>query len=156
MLINDWILAFRVCKKYGIKWSIFHNMKSAEASFSFNGQEKIVFINPFYKGFIDSFMHEVGHLVRWDRIYRESVEINKKDRKERKITLLNPVANFKLKTSCILKEEYMAWKFSKRFLKNRFDKKRAKNFFKTYYTQSIKEIGIQKATDAYYAYDKNI
>lgn len=145
-LLKDWLLAVRVCCKYNIKWNPFHNMKGAECVYSFNDHSKKVHINPFYPKFIDSFMHEVGHLRRWDKIYKRCIKNHSKD----------PVESFRLRTDCILKEEYIAWKYSKRFLKDRFDKKRAKLFFKSYYRRAAKELTTLVATDRYYAFDRNI
>jgi len=145
-LIKDWLLAISVCKKYGIKWNPFHWMKGAECVYSFDNYNKKILINPFYPKFIDSFMHEVGHLRRWDKIYKRCI----------KNCSLEPVESFHLRTDCILKEEYIAWKYSKRFLKERFDKKRAKLFFKSYYQRAAKELTPQVASDRYYAFDRNI
>lgn len=145
-LIKDWMLALRVCKKYGIKWNPFKNMKGAECVYSFDNYSKKVLINPFYPKFIDSFMHEVGHLRRWDKIYKRCITNRS----------LDPVESFHLCTDCILKEEYMAWKYSKRFLKESFDKKRAKLYFKSYYRRAAKELTPQVAAERYYAFDKNI
>jgi hypothetical protein len=144
-LIKDWLLALSICHKYNIKWNPFHNMKNAECGYNFGSRKMVVEINPFYPKFIDSFMHEVGHLRRWDKIYQntEGGEFTKR-------------MLFEDQTNCILKEEYMAWKYSKRFLKERFDKKRAKLFFKSYYSRSAKEVTAMVATDRYYAFDRNI
>lgn len=144
-LIKDWLLAISVCRKYNISWNPFFGLKSAQCVYNFDTQRKKVMVNPFYPKFIDSFMHEVGHLLRWDKLYKACAG-----------GPMMKVSNFKDQTSCILKEEYIAWKFSKRFLKGRFDKNRAKERFKTYYKQSSREIGALKAVDRYYAYDRNI
>lgn len=145
-LLKDWLLALIICRKYNIKWNPFHWMKGAECVYSFDDYSKKILINPFYPKFIDSFMHEVGHLRRWDKIYKRCVSFNPKD----------PVDSFHLRTDCILKEEYIAWKYSKRFLKERFDKKRAKLFFKSYYRRAVKETSMVVATNRYYAFDRNI
>lgn len=145
-LLKDWLLALSACRKYNIQWIPFHWMKGAECVYSFDDCNKKILINPFYPKFIDSFMHEVGHLRRWDKIYNRCVYFNPKD----------PVDSFRLRTDCILKEEYIAWKYSKRFLKERFDKKRAKLFFKSYYRRAVKETSMVVATDRYYAFDRNI
>lgn len=145
-LIKDWLLALSVCRKYNIRWNPLHRMKSAACVYSTDGYSKKILINPFYPKFINSFMHEVGHLRRWDKIYKCCVSFNPK----------NPIDSFHLRTGCILKEEYLAWKYSKRFLKGRFDKKRAKLFFKSYYQRAVKETSTSIATDRYYAFDKNI
>lgn len=145
-IIKDWLLALSVCRKYNIKWNTFHWMKGAECVYSFDNFSKKILINPFYPKFIDSFMHEVGHLRRWDKIYKRCISNHSKD----------PVESFHLRTDCILKEEYIAWKYSKRFLKERFDKKRAKLFFKSYYRRAVKETSMVVATNRYYAFDRNI
>ena len=137
-LIKDWYTALVICKKYNIKWNPFHNLKNAECIYNFGSRKMVVEMSPFYPKFIDSFVHEVGHLRRWDKIYTGDVK------------------EFTTKTDCILKEEYIAWKYSKRFLKERFDKKRAKLFFKSYYCRAVKETSMVVATDRYYAFDKNI
>lgn len=129
-----------------------HNLRSAECIYSFDNQSKTVIINPFYPKFIDSFMHEVGHLQRWDKIYKKCIYMYNKHPR----IVLDPTRNFNFHTNCILKEEYVAWKFSKRFLKARFDRKRAKDLYKTYFPSAVREWGITKATNLYYGYDKNI
>lgn len=145
-LLKDWLLALSVCRKYDIQWSPFRSIKSAECLYCFRSHKKKIMINPFYPKFIDSFMHEVGHLRRWDKIYKRCIKNFSPD----------PVDSFNLRTDCILKEEYIAWKYSKRFLKERFDKKRAKLFFKSYYRRAVKETSMVVATDRYYAFDRNI
>lgn len=145
-LIKDWYTALVICKKYNIKWNPFHNLKNAECVYNFGSRKMVVEMNPFYPKFIDSFVHEVGHLRRWDKIYKRCITNRS----------LNPVDSFRLRTDCILKEEYIAWKYSKRFLKERFDKKRAKLFFKSYYRRAAKELTTLVATDRYYAFDRNI
>lgn len=144
-LLKDWLLALNVCRKYNIKWNPFHSLRNAECVYNFDFEKMQVMINPFYPKFIDSFMHEVGHLRRWDRIYKKTFGGSNTRR-----------MLFNNQTGCILKEEYMAWKYSKRFLKERFDKKRAKLFFKSYYRRAAKETSSTLATDRYYAFDKNI
>lgn len=137
-LIKDWLLALSICKKYNIKWNPFKNMKSVGCVYWHGDYISEIKINPFHPKFIDSFMHEVGHLRRWGKIYDGCT------------------VEFRMKTQCILKEEYMAWKYSKRFLKSRFDKERAKRLFKTYYKRASKELTPLVATDRYYAFDRNI
>lgn len=147
-LLKDWILALIICRKYNIKWNPFHWMKGAECVYSFDDFSKKILINPFYPKFIDSFMHEVGHLRRWDKIYKRCVANHTHSPES--------VKSFRLRTDCILKEEYIAWKYSKRFLKERFDKKRAKLLFKSYYRRAVKETSMVVATNRYYAFDRSI
>ena len=148
-IIKDWLIAIRICRKYNIKWNPIHNLKNAECLYSFGNYEKVISINPFYPKFIDSFVHEVGHLRRWDKIYKRC-KVNKINRE--------PINLFHTLTDCILKEEYMAWKYSKRFLKGRFDRPRAKTMFKSYYPVARTGLveNMVKATDTYYSFDRKI
>lgn len=144
-ILKDWIYALKVCKKYNITWNPFHNLNSAECSYNFDKRSKTVMMSPFYPKFIDSFMHEVGHLLRWDKIWERCITSSTR-----------PLDSFNLRTDCILKEEYEAWKFSKRSLKSRFDKDRARLFFSSYYKCRAKEIGSLRALDVYYSFDRKI
>jgi len=144
-LINDWLMAIAICKKYNIKWNPFHHLNNAECLYRFGRGISVVIINPFYPKFIDSFVHEIGHLRRWEKIHQATLGTDDTRR-----------LMFDQNTSCILKEEYMAWKYSKRFLKSRFDKTRAKNMFRTYYNSSAKQVTPLVATDRYYVFDRNI
>ena len=63
--INDWIYAWKVCKKYGIKWNPFYNLGNAHFTCTVKGENAIIKINPFYRNFKGTFMHEVGHVLFW-------------------------------------------------------------------------------------------
>lgn len=151
-IIKNWVKAFLICKKHNIKWNPFHNLKGAECVYSFDDRSMTVNINPFYQEFMTSFMHEVGHLKRWDRLYKKCIAFKRAYRE----VALDPVSNFKMKTDCILTEEFQAWKYSKRFLKNEFNGERARKYFKTYFPRASKELGVMQACDKYSAFDGRI
>lgn len=144
MIIKDWLYAIAVCRKYKIWWNPFFKLTHAEFQMSYKRLYKeakcVIRINPLYKGFIDSFMHEVGHIVRHRSIYMK----------------VNDVYDYECAVSDVLREEYKAWQFSKLALKNRFNKNRARRKFKTYFPRYAKEVGTLKAVDRYYKYDRRI
>lgn len=68
MIIKDWIYAYKVCKKYKIKWNIFRNLDNASFSITDRNSTKekaVIWMNPFYPKFRQTFLHEVGHIVFW-------------------------------------------------------------------------------------------
>lgn len=144
MIIKDWLYAIAVCKKYKIWWNPFFKLTHAEFQMSYKRYWKeadcIVRINPFYKGFIDSFMHEVGHIL-WHRgNYMKAQSVH----------------DYEESVADTLKDEFKAWQFSKLVLKQRFDSNRARWMFKTYFPRYAKEVGTLKAVDRYYKYDRRI
>lgn len=145
MIIKDWWYAYKVCKKYKITWNPFHTRKYAQFSFSYyiacKRSSSVIRINPFYpKGFMDSFMHEVGHVLRMRRQYRKAVN----------------VGAFEEAVSDKLYEEYSAWKFAKRTRQDAFNKKRAVSFFQTYFPLQAKAVGSIVAADQFYRMSRSI
>ena len=145
MIIKDWWYAYKVCKKYGIKWNPFHTNKYAMFRFSYyincKMHKSTIKINPFYpKGFMDSFMHEVGHILRMRRQYSKAVS----------------VADFEKSTSDTLYEEYSAWKFAKRTRRESFNKQRAVKFFQTYFPKQAEAVGSIVAADQFYKMSRRI
>lgn len=143
-LIKDWIYAIKVCRKYGITWNPFHNTDYARHRFAYWCNEKkyksMIFINPFYDGFLDSFLHEVGHHVYNKNAYMKSKNI--KDYEEA--------------TSDTLGEEYLCWRFAKLVRKRAFNKDRARYMFKSYFPSTAKKVGSLQAADVYYKFDRSI
>ena len=145
MRIKDWWYAYMVCRKYGIRWNPFHTLKYAQYTFSYYVNYKkdnsVIHINPFYsKGFMDSFMHEMGHILRMRRQYRKSAS----------------VSVFEESISDTLYEEYSAWKFAKRTRKESFNKKRAVSFFQTYFPLQARSVGSIVAADQFYKMSRRI
>lgn len=145
MRIKDWWYAYMVCRKYGIRWNPFHTRKYAEYTFIYyvtcKKSKSTIRINPFYRnGFMDSFMHEVGHLLRMRRQYHNAVNIDA----------------FEEAISDELCEEYSAWKFAKRTRKESFNKKRAVSFFQTYFPSQAKVVGSIVAADQFYKMSRSI
>ena len=141
-IIKDWIFAIKVCKKYGIKWNPFKKHDCAEFEFTYwyeyKKYESVIKISPFYPKFIDSFMHEVGHCLYHRKLYMKS-----ENHKEYEAN-----ANY-----FKLKDEYLAWRFAKLVLKQRFDKNRARNMFKTYFPSQAKKHGSLITADKYADFD---
>lgn len=143
--IGEWRYALKVCKKYGAKWDIFCNMSCARYTIGWNRWgicKQVISINPFYEGFLDSFLHEVGHLAWYKRIYNQSDSIQ--------------IFEQKMEEKDILYIEYVAWRFAKLCRKNQFNKKRARWMFSTYFRSFAKEVGAVQAADVYYGYDRRI
>lgn len=145
MIIKDWWYAVKVCRKYGIKWNPFFTPTHAEFLFSYKLNYKqsqcTVKINPFYKkGFLDSFMHEIGHCLRFRREYQKTTNIK----------------GFESAISDCLYEEYSAWKFAKRTRKHSFNNKRAASFFQTYFPVQAKAVGSIVAADQFYKMSRSI
>lgn len=145
MIIKDWWYAIKVCRKYGIKWNPFHTGRYACFNFSYyilyRKSKCVISINPFYKkGFLDSFMHEVGHCLRMRREYRKAKNVEE----------------FEDAISDCFYEEYSAWKFAKRTRKSSFNKKRAVSFFQTYFPTQAKAVGSIVAADQFYKMSRSI
>lgn len=68
-LIKDWWYAYKVCKKYEIKWNPFRGLDNA--SFSCNADTDVykIHMSPLFPSFKVVFMHEVGHVVSFKRNY---------------------------------------------------------------------------------------
>lgn len=64
MKIREWVIAYRVCKKYRLKFSPFISIGDGMYSWS----DKKVYVNPFDPDFITTFLHEVGHHTHNSRV----------------------------------------------------------------------------------------
>jgi len=141
--LAQWIYAYKLCRKYNILWMPVFRLSHAEFKMTYYKDYKktecTVFINPFYQGFMDSFLHEVGHILRHRRMYYRA----------------KSCAEYEQSVADTMKEEYIAWKFAKRVQKNRFDSTRARELFQTYWKRAKREYGCaQKATDVFHSYDR--
>lgn len=144
-MVKDWIFAYKVCKKYGVVWNPFKNFKNAEFEFTywreFRKYKCVVRINPLYPTFIDSFLHEIGHCIYHRNIYMTS----------------NNSEDYEVAVdSDKMKDEYLAWRFAKLVLKQRFNKNRARSMFKTYFPSEAKKHGSLVVADKYAAFDYNL
>ena len=63
MIIKDWWYAYKVCKKYKLRWIPFIKLEGG----CYN-DEGYVRVNPFSRNFMSIFMHEIGHYVHDKRI----------------------------------------------------------------------------------------
>jgi len=143
--LSQWIYAYKVCKKYDISLNPFHTLSHAAFEFSYwrnyKKSKSTIHINLFYHDFLQSFLHEVGHCLRHRRAYNKATSCE----------------NYEQSVSDTMKEEYIAWKFSKRTLKSNFNKTRARDMFKTYFKKACREYGCkQKAADVFYSFDRLI
>lgn len=130
--LSQWVYAYNICKKYNITLNPFFGLSHAEFNFRYGLKYKksksTILINPFYQDFLQSFLHEVGHCLRHRRVYNKA----------------NSVEIYEINVSDTMKEEYIAWKFSKRVLKDQFNKNNARNMFKTYFLRACEEYGCQQ------------
>lgn len=144
--IRDWIYAIKICRKYGIIWNPFKNHSNAQHKFiywhdDYKRYKSVIRISPFYPGFIDSFIHEVGH-----HIYNSNLYNNSRNYQEYE----SHSESFKLK------EEYLCWRFAKLVLRKKFYKDRARGMFKTYFPSEAKRYGSLETVDKYAKYDYNL
>lgn len=143
-MIKDWLYAISVCCKYRIWWNPFLFKGSAEFNFIYYKHYKkwrgTVRIHPFYKGFLDSFLHEVGHFISLRNAYKKARSIEE----------------FEKNTQDQLKEEYKAWQFSKLVLKHKFNNKRARAMFSTYLPNAIDRQGEEKAMKLFANYERRL
>lgn len=65
--LKDWWYAYRVCRKYKLKFYPFVSRDDGWYSY-----DKIIGVNPFAKDFISVFLHEVGHHVQDKRVGLEA------------------------------------------------------------------------------------
>lgn len=66
MIIKDWIYAWNVCRKYGVKWNPSVNLERAHFTFWYEDKKKpLIELNPFHENFKTVFLHEIGHIVFW-------------------------------------------------------------------------------------------
>jgi len=149
MLVKDWWYAYKVCKKYNIRWIPFYGLSYAEFKGSlirFDGRVEMfnlrVYVNPFYPKFLDVFMHEVGHCVWYDR-----------QAKKANGSYLKAVS---LMDRDSLHKEYVAWRYAKLARRGKLHKENAEEAFKTYFPPALAEIGLQSAVDSYYTYSRGI
>lgn len=142
--VRDWIACYSISRKYGIIWNPFVSLKRGEFeqiySLDFNNKNSTytIRVNPFYPNFKSTFLHEVGHCLRYKRAYMKATT-----EKE-----------FDDAVDDILKEEWIAWKYTKRVMKGSFNSRWAKDCFKSYFPGYIKSQGIEKATRVFHKYDK--
>lgn len=144
MLIKDWWYALKVCRKYGIRWDPFFGLAKAECWFAwwenYKKYKTTIKINPFYTGFLDSFMHEVGHHIRHRDCYMKA----------------SSIAEYEESVSDSLKEEFKAWRYSKLALRGRFNNDRARAMFSTYLPSYIDDKGQDEAIRVFTSYDKRL
>ena len=143
-IIRDWFYAIAVCRKYKIMWNPLFFKDSAEFHFTYYKNYKkwrgVVRIQPFYRGFLDSFLHEVGNCVSLRNAYMKA----------------DSILEFQYNTQDKLKEEYKAWQFSKLALKGRFNNRRARAMFSTYLPGIIDKQGEEQAMMAFANYDRRL
>lgn len=56
MIIKDWWYAYKVCKKYGIKWKLCGDGE-------YDWRDMSISVSPFRENFMSVFLHEIGHHV---------------------------------------------------------------------------------------------
>lgn len=134
MLIKDWWYAIKVCKKYGIRWNPFRSFENASFWARWDDSGKIVeskiHMNPFYPHFLETFMHEVGHLTLHrrgviDKIY-DDAEVNCIESGTQPMRLGSRLL------LPLLVEESLASRFSRKALKGRADTNYLVKCFQSY------------------------
>lgn len=144
--IKEWWYAILVCRKYKAKLNPFRKC-SQGAQFQiwytdYGISKRIISINPFYKGFLDSFMHEVGHLVWYDKLASKSKTIE--------------IFEELVDNTNILEKEFVAWRYAKLARKGKFDKQRSRKMFSTYFKVYAKDVGGVQAANVYSSFDMRI
>ena len=143
MNIKDWWYAYKVCKKYGIKWNPFFKRTHGEFTFSYGlfGCSAKISMNPLYHGGLDTFMHEVGHCIWYRNLWKSSKSIEDFENKSE---------------CCILEKEYVAWRFAKLARRGKFNHSRARMMFSSYFKRKSEEVGAIQAADVYSQYDRRL
>ena len=63
--MNKWVYAYLICKKYNIKWNPFVSLDCGSYQCNCLNKTATISVNPFYKDFLNTFMHEVGYIRFW-------------------------------------------------------------------------------------------
>lgn len=152
MKIKDWWYAYKVCRKYGIKWNPFRILDNASFSVRWDNNrvltEKNVHMSPFYPNFLETFMHEVGHIL----LYKRGTAIDLfLDGKKRIKTGDDEITHKGRHFLNLLVEESLASRFARKALKDRCDTKDLVTAFNTYsswgYLRQLDATTIMKLTD---------
>jgi len=150
MNIKDWWYAYKVCKKYGIRWKPFCNLKNATFHVEWSGSVRNIIkstinINPFYPNFLTVFMHEVGHC----RLYKRGVA-------QRLYTCAEYSRKFERESIYLggklllplLVEESLASRFSRKALRGRANVAYLVSGYQTYSAAGYNELLHTTAEDA--------
>lgn len=152
MIIKDWWYAYRVCKKYGIKWNPFRKLDNASFWVRWDDNrvltEKKIHMSPFYPHFLETFMHEVGHIL----LYKRGIAINLFLDGKKKIQAGDDAITHKGRHFLnLLVEESLASRFARKSLKGKANTKDLIIAFNTYsswgYSRAIDAPTIVKLTD---------
>jgi hypothetical protein len=132
-MIKDWWYAIKVCRKYKITWNPFRKLDNASYGVWWDGDGKItrtvIHMSPFFPKFIETFMHEVGHITLYKRGTAQKLYMAAK-------------SNLKYEKESIwfggklllplLVEESLASRFSRKSLKGKADVRDLTRAFQTY------------------------
>ena len=152
MTIKDWWYAYKVCRKYKIKWNPFRGTDNASFSVRWDGQrvltDKEIHMSPFYPNFLETFMHEVGHIV----LYKRGTAIDLFLDGKKKIQTGDAVIMHKGRHFLnLLVEESLASRFARKSLKGKCNTKDLVIAFNTYsswgYLRQIDAPTVMKLTD---------
>lgn len=152
MIIKDWWYAIKVCRKYKIKWNPFRKLDNASYWVRWNKNrvltEKKIHMSPFYPQFLETFMHEVGHIV----LYKRGVAIDLFLNGKMKIQEGDDTITYGGKHFLnLLVEESLASRFARKSLKGKANTKDLITAFNTYsswgYSKTTDALMIVKLTD---------
>ena len=131
--LKEWIYAIRVCKKYGIKWNPFRGLDNASFSVSWDTNQKLtvkkIHMSLFYPYFLQTFMHEVGHIVLYKQGKAIRLYLEGKKRINEDFDAIVFDGKCFLNT---LTEESLASRFSRKALRGKVDTKELVESFNTY------------------------
>jgi hypothetical protein len=152
MIIKDWWYAYKVCRKYGIQWNPFRGTDNASFSVRWDGDrvltEKKIHMSPFYPHFLETFMHEVGHIL----LYKRGTAIDLFLDGKKKIQDGNDAMTHRGRCFLnLLVEESLASRFARKSLKGKADTRDLVTAFNTYsawgYSRQIDAPTVTKLTD---------
>ena len=150
--IKDWCYAVAVCKKYGIKWNPFRKLDNASFCVQWDDNriltEKKIHMSPFYPHFLETFMHEVGHIV----LYKRGTAIDLFIDGKKKIQAGDDIITHKGRHFLnLLVEESLASRFARKSMKGKASTKDLVTAFNTYsswgYSKTLCPDALTKLTD---------
>lgn len=148
-LLGEWWYAVKVCFKYKILWNPFRDLSNASFYCKYNNEgevsHKIVNISPFYPNFIDTFMHEVGHLTLYKRGTAQKVHALARANMIYETETIWYNGKILLAT---LVEESLASRFARKALKSKADTKYLVRAFQTYSKWGYEEFLFTTPEDA--------
>lgn len=141
MIIKDWWYAIKVCRKYRIVWNPFRDLSNASFRVWWDDDKKltkkVIHMSPFFPNFLETFMHEVGHITLYKRgTYHKLQRAATANLKREHASIW---LNGKLLLP-LLVEESLASRYARKALKGRADFEDLVKAFQTYSAYGYKQI----------------